>query len=127
MHEDLAPCDVAVLPVVKNKEAIVAMAGDVHARLLPLVAAADYDETQSIGKRYRRADEAGTPLCLTVDGQSAVDGTVTLRSRDSMAQVRMHVDEVLARAQRRALKPSAIDFPPPTAAAAAAAAATAAN
>ena len=54
----------------------------------------DYDETGSIGKRYRRQDEIGTPLCLTVDFDTVEDGTVTVRDRDTMQQVRVHRDHL---------------------------------
>ena len=54
----------------------------------------DYDESGSIGKRYRRQDAVGTPFCITVDEQTAQDGTVTIRYRDTMAQERMSVAEV---------------------------------
>jgi glycyl-tRNA synthetase len=49
----------------------------------------DYDETGSIGKRYRRQDEVGTPFCITVDGDSVKDGTVTVRDRDTLKQDRI--------------------------------------
>jgi glycyl-tRNA synthetase len=51
----------------------------------------DYDETQAIGKRYRRQDEIGTPLCVTVDFESLEDGAVTIRDRDSTEQVRVPI------------------------------------
>ena len=54
----------------------------------------EYDETGSIGKRYRRQDEIGTPFCITIDEQTMEDGTVTIRYRDSMEQERMTVEEV---------------------------------
>ena len=54
------------------------------------------DETGSIGKRYRRQDEAGTPYCLTIDGQTKEDNTVTVRERDSMEQTRINIDQVKA-------------------------------
>ena len=54
----------------------------------------DYDETGSIGKRYRREDEIGTPLCITVDFDTVEDGTVTVRDRDTMEQVRIHRSEL---------------------------------
>ena len=60
-----------------------------------------YDETASVGRRYRRQDEIGTPWCLTVDSQSLEDGTVTIRDRDSMAQERIPADGVPAEIQRR--------------------------
>ena len=54
-----------------------------------------YDETQNIGKRYRRQDQIGTPYCLTVDEQTLIDNTVTIRERDSMNQIRLQIDEVM--------------------------------
>ena len=55
-----------------------------------------YDDAGSIGKRYRRQDEIGTPYCVTVDFQTAEDGTVTVRDRDTMEQIRVSVDEAIA-------------------------------
>jgi glycyl-tRNA synthetase len=55
-----------------------------------------YDEKGSVGRRYARQDEAGTPWCLTIDGQSLSDRTVTLRDRDSLEQVRVSIDEAVA-------------------------------
>ena len=54
----------------------------------------DYDEAGSIGKRYRREDEIGTPLCVTVDFDTLENDTVTVRDRDTMQQIRLHVDEL---------------------------------
>ena len=56
---------------------------------------ADYDETQAIGKRYRRQDEIGTPLCVTVDFDSLEDDSVTVRDRDTMEQDRVSIDQLL--------------------------------
>ena len=56
----------------------------------------DFDETGSIGKRYRREDEIGTPYCITFDFDSLEDNCVTVRERDSMEQIRMPIDEVEA-------------------------------
>ena len=56
----------------------------------------DYDETQAIGRRYRRQDEIGTPLCVTVDFDSLEDRAVTVRDRDSMEQVRVPIDALMA-------------------------------
>ena len=56
----------------------------------------DYDETQAIGKRYRRQDEIGTPLCVTVDFDSLEDDAVTIRDRDTTEQVRVPIDSLLA-------------------------------
>ena len=54
----------------------------------------DYDETGSIGKRYRREDEIGTPYCITVDFDTLEDNKVTIRDRDTMEQIRISIDEV---------------------------------
>ena len=56
----------------------------------------EYDETGSIGKRYRRQDEIGTPFCITVDFDTAEDNSVTVRDRDSMEQIRIKIDELEA-------------------------------
>ena len=63
---------------------------------------AEYDEGGSIGKRYRRQDEIGTPWCVTIDHQSLEDRTVTLRDRDSLAQERVAIDELPGDSLRRA-------------------------
>ncbi len=55
-----------------------------------------YDEKSAIGRRYRRQDEAGTPFCVTVDGQTLQDKTVTVRERDSMEQIRVATDQLLS-------------------------------
>ena len=54
----------------------------------------DYDETGSIGKRYRREDEIGTPYCITVDFDTLEDNTVTIRDRDTMEQIRVSIDDL---------------------------------
>ena len=54
----------------------------------------DYDEAGSIGKRYRRQDEIGTPFCVTIDFDTLDDETVTIRDRDSMKQIRLKIDEL---------------------------------
>jgi glycyl-tRNA synthetase len=56
----------------------------------------DYDETQAIGRRYRRQDEIGTPLCVTVDFESLDDGAVTIRDRDTTEQIRVPIESLLA-------------------------------
>ena len=88
-HPDIAPIKVAVLPL-SRKENLAAMAKDVHAGLTSGFTT-QYDDTQSIGRRYRRQDELGTPYCVTVDFQSLEDNRVTIRERDSMAQIRVPV------------------------------------
>jgi glycyl-tRNA synthetase len=60
-----------------------------------------YDEKSAIGRRYRRQDEAGTPYCITVDGQSLQDQTVTVRDRDSLEQWRVKVSDVVEDIRRR--------------------------
>ncbi|MEK7213029.1 MAG: glycine--tRNA ligase [Patescibacteria group bacterium] len=88
----LAPIQVAVLPLSKKEE--LAKVAKPLASELRREFSVDYDETQSIGKRYRRQDEIGTPYCLTVDFESLEDKKVTVRDRDSMVQERMGIDEV---------------------------------
>ena len=63
-----------------------------------------YDEQHSIGKRYRRHDEAGTPFCITIDGQTIEDETITIRSRDTMKQERILKEEALEVIQKRLMK-----------------------
>ena len=86
-HPKLAPITVAVLPLMK-KDGLAELAGEIRDGLKDEFAV-DYDQSGAIGRRYRRQDEAGTPFCVTVDYQSKEDGTVTLRFRDSMEQVRL--------------------------------------
>jgi glycyl-tRNA synthetase len=88
-HPDIAPIKAAVLPL-SRKENLAAMAKDVHKGLASSFMT-QYDDTQSIGRRYRRQDELGTPYCVTVDFQSLEDNQVTIRERDSMAQIRVPV------------------------------------
>ena len=82
----VAPVTVAVLPLSRN-ERLTPEARRVHELLRPLFRT-QYDDAQSIGRRYRRQDEVGTPLCVTVDFDSLDDGAATIRDRDTMAQVR---------------------------------------
>ncbi len=90
LHPRIAPVKVAVLPLVR-KDGQPELAREVLASLRG-VGQAEYDEGGSIGKRYRRQDEIGTPYCVTVDHQSLEDSTVTVRDRDTLAQERVHVD-----------------------------------
>ena len=89
----LAPHQVAVLPLSRN-ESLVPTALEVF-DLLKGRWMCDYDETQAIGRRYRRQDEIGTPLCVTVDFDTADDSAVTVRDRDTMAQDRVGLDRLL--------------------------------
>jgi glycyl-tRNA synthetase len=101
LHLDarLAPYQVAVLPLSKN-DALVPLSRDVLAQLQP-ICMCDFDVTQSIGKRYRRQDEVGTPFCVTVDFESLDDGAVTVRERDTTDQVRVQIDGLAAEIRRR--------------------------
>jgi glycyl-tRNA synthetase len=89
----LAPYKVAVLPLSKKDE-LQGKAREVLKSLQPHFMT-DYDETQAIGKRYRRQDEIGTPFCVTVDFESLVDGAVTIRHRDSMEQERIAIADLV--------------------------------
>jgi len=89
-HHSLAPIKVAVLPLSKKlEEPASKLMGDLQVRF-----AADYDDAGSIGKRYRRQDEAGTPFCVTLDFDSLEDQAVTVRERDSMAQDRIPMEKL---------------------------------
>ncbi len=92
LHHRIAPFQVAVLPLSK-KDTLTPVARDVLHRLQPLFMC-DYDETQAIGRRYRRQDELGTPYCVTIDFESLEDRAVTVRERDSMTQDRIAIDEL---------------------------------
>ena len=92
LHPGLAPYQIAVLPL-SRKEPLVELARSVHDRLRRRFMTA-YDDTGSIGRRYRRQDEVGTPFCITPDFQSVDDDSVTVRNRDSMEQVRMPIAEL---------------------------------
>ncbi len=90
---DIAPVKVAIFPLLKNKEKLVKKSRDIY-NSLKKEFNVEYDETGSIGRRYRRQDEIGTPLCITVDFDSLEDNTVTLRDRDSMKQIRVKVNNL---------------------------------
>jgi glycyl-tRNA synthetase len=91
LHPRLAPIKAAILPLVK-KDGMPELAESIYRDLkreIPVF----YDEKSAIGRRYRRQDEIGTPFCLTIDGQSLQDGTVTIRQRDSLKQIRLAIDD----------------------------------
>ncbi len=92
LHPALAPFKAAVLPLSKK---LGEQASAIHAELSKYFCV-DYDETGSIGKRYRREDEIGTPMCITYDFDSENDGCVTVRDRDTMDQVRLPIAELKA-------------------------------
>ena len=93
LHPALAPYKAAILPLRKNLHAD--KANEVFDLLSPYFACT-YDETANIGKRYRRQDAIGTPYCITVDDETLNNNTVTIRFRDSMEQITLPLDEVVA-------------------------------
>jgi len=99
LKKQLAPIKVAVLPLVRNKEEIVNKAKEVHDLLKPHFMT-QYDETGSIGRRYRRQDEIGTPFCVTIDFDTLNDNKVTIRDRDTMEQERVKIDELVEKIER---------------------------
>ena len=90
LHPTLAPFKAAVLPLSKK---LGEQAQEVYAKLSKKFMV-DYDDAGSIGKRYRRQDEIGTPVCITYDFESLEDGCVTVRDRDTMEQKRIKIDEL---------------------------------
>jgi glycyl-tRNA synthetase len=99
LHPRLAPYKVAILPLSK-KDTLTPLAKEIFATLSAHYMV-DYDETQAIGRRYRRQDEIGTPYCITVDFDSLEDGAVTIRERDTTEQVRVPIADLLPELQRR--------------------------
>src|SRR5205085_9430891 len=93
LHPRLAPIKVAVLPLSK-KDTLTPTAREVLSIVQPHFMS-DYDETQSIGRRYRRQDEAGTPYCVTIDSETLDDRAVTVRDRATLAQDRVFLDTVV--------------------------------
>jgi glycyl-tRNA synthetase len=90
LHPRLAPYQVAILPLSK-KDSLTPLADQIFSTLSKRYYC-DYDETQAIGRRYRRQDEIGTPYCITVDFDSLEDGQVTIRERDTTQQERVSID-----------------------------------
>jgi glycyl-tRNA synthetase len=99
LHPRLAPFQVAVLPLSK-KETLMPLAKQIHS-MLGARYMCDFDETQAIGRRYRRQDEIGTPFCVTVDFDSLDDNSVTIRERDSTAQNRVKIDSLMSELSHR--------------------------
>ena len=91
LHPALAPYKAAVLPLSKK---LSEQAGEVF-EVLQKHFMVEYDDAGSIGKRYRRQDEIGTPICITYDFDSVEDGCVTVRDRDTMAQDRIAIDKLV--------------------------------
>ena len=96
-HPALAPFKACVLPLSKK---LSQQAGEVY-DMLAKKFSVDYDEAGSIGKRYRRQDEIGTPLCVTYDFESVQDGCVTVRDRDTMQQERIKIDDLAAYIEKK--------------------------
>jgi glycyl-tRNA synthetase len=99
LHPRLAPFQIAVLPLSK-KETLMPLAKEIHS-MLGARYMCDFDETQAIGRRYRRQDEIGTPFCVTVDFDSLDDNSVTIRERDSTAQNRVKIDSLMSELSHR--------------------------
>jgi glycyl-tRNA synthetase len=98
-HPRLAPIKAAVFPLVK-KDGMPDVAKEIYSQLKPHFDVF-YDEKGAVGRRYRRQDEVGTPFCITVDGQTLEDGTVTIRDRDTLEQWRVQKDDCLAELKER--------------------------
>jgi glycyl-tRNA synthetase len=99
LHPRLAPFKAAVFPLVK-KDGMPEVAREIYKTLKPHMNVF-YDEKGAVGRRYRRQDEAGTPFCITVDGQTMTDGTVTVRDRDTLEQWRVAKQDCLAELRAR--------------------------
>jgi glycyl-tRNA synthetase len=100
LKPSLAPLKVGVFPLVK-KDGMAERATSIHEDLRRRGIQSFYDESGAIGRRYRRQDEAGTPFGLTVDGETMENGSVTIRDRDTMVQVRVSEDRVVAYLRER--------------------------
>jgi glycyl-tRNA synthetase len=98
-HPRLAPVKAAIFPLVK-KDGMPEVAKDLY-RALKAKFPVFYDEKGAVGRRYRRQDEAGTPYCITIDGDTLTDKTVTIRDRDSLEQVRVKLDDVVGEIESR--------------------------
>jgi glycyl-tRNA synthetase len=95
LNKKIAPIKAAILPLVKNKENITAKAREIY-DLLKEQFNCQYDEVGAIGRRYRRHDEIGTPYAITIDFETLEDNAVTVRSRDTMEQKRIKIDELIS-------------------------------
>ncbi len=99
LHPRIAPIKAAVFPLVK-KDGMPEIARDIY-RAIKQQMPAFYDEKGAVGRRYRRQDEAGTPYCITVDGDTLKDNTVTIRDRDTLEQWRVKVDDCVSEISQR--------------------------
>ena len=101
----IAPIKAAVVPLKRNNEDLVKAAYELKDQLQSLrLGRVVVENSGNIGKSYRRHDEVGTPMCITIDFQTLEDGTVTLRDRDSMEQERVHLDMVGKTFQERIVR-----------------------
>jgi glycyl-tRNA synthetase len=98
-HPSVAPVKASVLPLLKNKPELVEVAAKLHEELKKRWNV-EYDAAGAVGRRYRRADEIGTPFCITVDFDTLEDKCVTIRDRDTTEQRRVPLDEVAAVLQK---------------------------
>ncbi|WP_421078278.1 glycine--tRNA ligase [Methanothermococcus sp. Ax23] len=94
LKPEVAPVKVGVFPLV-NKQGMPEIAMEIKDKLRKNGIIAEYDDSGAIGRRYMRMDEVGTPFCITVDGQTLEDGTITIRHRDTREQIRIKIDEVV--------------------------------
>jgi glycyl-tRNA synthetase len=110
LHPDLAPIKVAVLPL-SRRETLVSLAKEIYADLRRHFMT-QYDDAQSIGRRYRRQDEIGTPFCVTIDFQSLEDKQVTIRERDTLNQIRVPISELKTTLQAKLAGEDLFVLPP---------------
>jgi glycyl-tRNA synthetase len=110
LHYDLAPIKVAVLPLSRN-EKLAPLSQEIYDSLRKYWMV-QYDDAQSIGRRYRRQDEIGTPLCVTIDFQSLEDKMATIRERDKMRQIRVPIESLAATLEAK-LSGEPLDVLPP--------------
>ena len=100
LHPRLAPIKAAIFPLIK-KEGMPEKAAEIYRQFKTAGVEVTYDLAGAIGRRYRRQDEIGTPFCLTIDGQTMTDGTITVRDRDTLDQQRLSADDALAHIRDR--------------------------
>ncbi len=103
LHPRLAPVKVAIFPLIK-KEGMPEKAAGIYREFKEAGITAQFDQQAAIGRRYRRQDEIGTPFCITVDGDTMKDDTVTLRDRDSLKQERLPIKDVVEYVRQRVTK-----------------------
>lgn len=100
LHPKLAPIKAAIFPLIK-KDGMPEKAAEIYRAFKKAGIAVAYDQQAAIGRRYRRMDEIGTPFCITVDGDTMANDTVTIRDRDTLQQDRLSINEVISYVQSR--------------------------